>query len=200
MEDQAAGRGTGKVIPSEEEAAALHRKHGSNEHIVGHCQTVSKVARIVAVEFERRGHRVDIEAVNAGALLHDIGRSKTQTVWHGVEGARLVEQEGVDRKVVEIIRRHVGAGISTEEARRLGLPDLGYLPRTLEERIVCFADKMVDGTKVRPFEGEVHRFTVKNHDVARLLALKRGLQEELGEDPEKVIFEKINESQPEAPK
>jgi uncharacterized protein len=188
------------VIPSEEEAIALHRKHRSNEHIVNHCQTVSEVARIVAEEFELRGHRVDIEAVTAGALLHDIGRSKTHTVWHGVEGARIVEREGVDRRVVEIIQRHVGAGISPEEARKLGLPDLDYVPHTLEERIVCFADKMVDGTKVRPFEGEVRRFTIKNHDVMRLLALKRRLQEELGEDPEKVVFEKINESQLEAPK
>jgi uncharacterized protein len=188
------------VIPSEGEAIALHRRYGSNEHIVSHCQTVSEVAKIVAEEFERRGRRVDIEAVIAGALLHDIGRSKTQTVRHGVEGADIVEREGVDRKVVEIIQRHVGAGISPEEAKKLGLPDLDYIPRTLEERVVCFADKMVDGVKVRPFDEEVRRFTIKNHDVKRLLALKRRLQEELGEDPEKIVFEKIKESQPKAAK
>jgi uncharacterized protein len=188
------------VIPSEGEAIALHRKYGSNEHIVSHCQTVSRVAKIIADELEEAGRHVDIGAVSAGALLHDIGRSKTQTVLHGVEGAGIVEREGVDREVVEIIRRHVGAGISPEEARKLGLPDLDYIPRTLEERIVCFADKMVDGVKVRPFEEEVSRFTIKKHDVMRLLALKRGLQEELGKDPEKVIFEEIKESQPKAPK
>ena len=187
------------MIPSEEEAIALHRKSGSNEHIVSHCQAVSRVARSLAEEFERRGHPVDVDAVTAGALLHDIGRSRTQTVSHGVEGAAIVEREGVDRKVAEMIQKHVGAGISPEEAKKLGLPDLDYIPRTLEERIVCFADKMVDGVRVRPFDGEVQRFTVKKHDVMRLLALKRRLQEELGEDPERVIFEKIKESQPKAP-
>jgi len=188
------------VIPSEGEAVSLHRKYGSNERIIEHCETVAKVAKVLAEEFERRGSRVDVRAVVAAAMLHDIGRSRVQTVRHGVEGADMVEKEGADRKVVEIIRRHVGAGISPEEAKTLGLPDLDYIPRTLEERIVCFADKMVDGVDVRPFEGEVHRFTIKNHDVMRLLALKRRLQEELGEDPEKIIFEKIKESKPRAAK
>ena len=186
------------MIPSEGEAVALHRKYGSNERIIKHCETVARVARVLAEEFDRRGQDVDVKAVVAAAMLHDIGRSRTHTVRHGVEGAEMAENEGADRKVVEIIRRHVGAGISPEEAKTLGLPDLDYVPRTLEERIVCFADKMVDGDQVRPFEGEVNRFTIKNHDVVRLLALRRRLEEELGEDPEKVVFAKIKESQPRA--
>ena len=188
------------MIPSEGAALALHRKYGSNEHIVRHCETVARVAGALAEEFKRRGADVDAKAVAAGALLHDIGRARTQTVRHAIEGANIAEREGVDRKVVEIIQRHVGAGISPEEAKKLGLPDLDYIPRTLEERIVCFADKMVDGDKVRPFEEEVHRFTIKNHDVMRLLALKRRLKEELEEDPEKLVFDKIKESRPKAPR
>ena len=188
------------MIPSEGDAVALHRKYGSNERIVEHCATVARVARILSEEFERRGRTVDVKAVVAAAMLHDIGRSRVQTVRHGVEGANIVENEGADSKVVQIIQRHVGAGISPGEAKALGLPDLDYIPRTLEERIVCFSDKMVEGNRVRPFEGEVQRFTVKKHDVARLLALRRGLEEELGEDPEKLIFEKIKESESKAAK
>jgi len=182
------------VIPSEGEAVALHRKYGSNERIVGHCRTVAKVAEVLAAEFRHRGHEVDEKTVVVAALLHDIGRSRVQTVRHGLEGSAIVEQEGVDREVVEIIRRHVGAGLSQEEARKLGLPEFDYIPRTLEERIVCFADKMVDGEEVRPFGEEVGRFVAKSHDVGRLLALKQGLQDELGEDPERVVLEKIKES------
>ena len=183
------------MIPSEGEALALHGKYGSDERIVRHCRTVAMVAGFLADEFERRGLRVVKEAITAAALLHDIGRSRTQTVRHGVEGAGIVEREGADKVVVEIIRKHVGAGISPEEAKTLGLPDLDYIPRSLEERIVCFSDNMVDLDKVRPFDEEVQRFVVKKHDVTKLLGLKRGLQEELGEDPEEVIFEKVKESQ-----
>jgi hypothetical protein len=53
---------------------------------------------------------------------------------------------------------------------------------------------------VRPFGEEVNRFTAKAHDVGRLLALKRGIAEELGEDPERLIFEKIKESESKAAK
>ena len=186
------------MIPSEGEAVKLHAKHGSGTYVVRHCQAVAMASLLLAEEFDRKGRQVDIKAVVAGALLHDIGRSRVQTVRHGVEGAEILEKEGVDRKVVEIVQRHVGAGISPVEAKQLGLPDRDYIPRTLEERIVCFADKMVDADRVRPFGEEVHRFTAKSHDVSRLLKLKRKLAEELGEDPEKFIFEKIKESQPKA--
>jgi len=188
------------VIPSVEGAMTIHAKYGSNRHIVSHCQAVAMAAKIVADEFERRGTSVDERAVIAGALLHDIGRARVQTVRHGLEGAEILEREGVDGKVVEIVRRHVGAGISPEEAKTLGLPDLDYIPRTLEERIVCFADKMVDADSVRPFGEEVRRFTAKSHDVGRLLALKRGLADELGEDPEKLVLDKIKESKTKAAK
>ena len=177
----------------------LHSKYGSGVHIVRHCQAVATAALFLAEEFKRKGWVVGVDAVVAGALLHDIGRSRVQTVRHGVEGAEILEKEGVDRKVVEIVQRHVGAGISPEEAKKLGLPDRDYIPRTLEERIVCFADKMVDADRVRPFGEEVQRFTAKSHDVTRLLDLKRQLAEELGEDPERFIFDKIKESESKAP-
>ncbi|HEV2139496.1 MAG TPA: HDIG domain-containing protein [Nitrososphaerales archaeon] len=183
------------MIPSEGEAIALHRKYGSDQVIIEHCETVARVAKVLAEAFENRGRQVDLQAVVSAAMLHDIGRSKTHTISHGIEGSQIVEKEGADKKVVEIVRKHVGAGIAPEESIRLGLPDLDYIPRTLEEKIVCFADKMVDRNKVRSFEEEVRRFRIKSHDVGRLLALKESLQRELGEDPEKLIFEKLKASQ-----
>ena len=180
--------------PSEQEAVALHRKYGSSESMIAHCRAVASVAQQLAEEFSRRGIPVDVQSVVLGALLHDIGRTKTQTVRHGVEGAELLRKEGVDEVVVEIVKRHVGAGISKEEAEKLGFPQGDFIPRSLEQRIVCFADKLVDSVRVRPFEEEVRRFALKSHDVARLRALKSQLQEELREDPEKYVLDKIKES------
>ena len=180
--------------PSEEGALSLHRKHGSAEKIVVHCVAVARVSRLLAEGFRKKGKEVDVDAVVVGALLHDIGRAKTQTVRHGLEGSLMLEAEGLDKMIVEIVLRHVGAGLDSEEARKLGLPELDYIPHTLEERIVCFADKMVDGDKVRPFHEEVKRFTQKSHDVMRLLALKRRLEEEFGEDPEAFVFNNVKAS------
>jgi uncharacterized protein (TIGR00295 family) len=179
------------VKASREEALRIHRKHGSNEAIVRHCQAVAEVSMLIVDRLEEIGTPVDRDAVLMGALLHDIGRTRVQTVRHGLEGSMILQEEGLDDKVAEIVRRHVGAGISADEARALGLPDLEYIPETIEQAVVCFSDKMVDGAQVRPFQEEVDRFKRKGHDVERLLRLKARLESELGEDPETLIFSKI---------
>jgi uncharacterized protein (TIGR00295 family) len=175
------------VIPDENAALLLHKKYGSDDRIVKHCQTVASVARLLAKALAAKNVDVDERAIVGGALLHDIGRTRTQTVQHGYVGAELLRAEGVDEVVVETVKKHVGAGISEEEANALGFPPGDYIPRTLEEKVVCFADKMVSSNTVRPFEEEVKRFVRKGHDVERLERLKSDLAEELGEDPERVV-------------
>ncbi|MCS4539981.1 MAG: HDIG domain-containing protein [Thaumarchaeota archaeon] len=180
------------MIPDERAALQLHKKHRSNEHIVRHCETVAKVAKILVGRLEEKGVPINGKTVLAGALLHDIGRTKTQTVHHGHAGGKIVASEGVDAEVVSIIQRHVGAGISKEEADSLGFPQGDYIPRTLEEKVVCFSDKMVDLDRVRPFSEEVNRFRRKGHDLQRLEELKKSLEKVLGEDPESLIFSNLN--------
>lgn len=179
------------MIPDERAALELHKKYRSDERIVRHCETVAKVAKILVGRLEEKGVPINGKAVLAGALLHDIGRTKTQTVHHGHTGGKIIASEGVDAEVASIIQRHVGAGISKQEADSLGFPQGDYIPRTLEEKVVCFSDKMVDLDRVRPFSEEVNRFRKKGHDVQRLVELKRSLQAVLGVDPESVIFSNL---------
>ena len=176
------------MIPDEEQSLALHNKYGSNERVVTHCLTVTAVSRRLTDAFIARGSAIDRRAVLAGALLHDIGRSRTQTVEHGYIGAKILEEEGLDGVVVEIVKRHVGAGIANEEATSLGFPKGDYIPRTLEEKVVCFSDKMVSSDAVRPFEEEAKRFLRKGHDVERLRRLKSDIADALGGDPEAVVL------------
>jgi uncharacterized protein (TIGR00295 family) len=176
------------MIPNAQQALALHRKYGSSDRTVGHCQACAKISKLLAERAIEHGHPVDEEATVAGALLHDIGRSQAQTVSHGHVGAGILDKEGVDRKVVEIVRRHVGAGISAEEAETLGFPPGDYVPRTLEQKLVCFADKLLDGDKARPFEEEVKRFVKKGHDVQRLRKLKEDVDAAVGQDAESVVL------------
>ncbi len=183
------------MIPSEEEAIALHRKYGSNEVVVRHCLTVARVALALTEGMRQAGRKVDERVVLAAALLHDIGRNRTQSVRHGFDGAEMMRAEGIDETVAQAIQRHVGAGLDPGETKELGLPDVDFIPRSLEERIVCFADKLVGSDRVRPFEVEVERFIRKGHDVERLKALKKGLQDELGQDPELLVLDNIKESQ-----
>jgi uncharacterized protein (TIGR00295 family) len=178
------------MIPDAQQALALHRKYGSNDRTVSHCQACAKISRTLSERAIQRGQSVNGEAAIAGALLHDIGRSQTQTVGHGYVGAGILEKEGVDPVVVEIVRRHVGAGISPEEAAALGFPPGDYIPRTLEQKIVGFADKLLDGDRARPFEEEVKRFVKKGHDVQRLRRLKEDVDSAVGADAESLILSK----------
>ena len=172
------------MIPNAQQALALHKKYGSNDRIVSHCQACAKISKLLAEKAADESDHVDLEAVVAGALLHDIGRTQIQTVAHGYVGAGILEKEGVDSVVVEIVRRHVGAGISAEEAAALKFPPGDYIPRTLEQKIVGFADKMLDGDRARPFEEEVRRFVKKGHDVQRLMRLKDDVDAAVGSDAE----------------
>ena len=85
--------------------------------------------------------------MEAGALLHDIGRSQTHDVDHAAVGGMIARKLGLNESVVRIIERHIGAGIPPKEAHELGLPEGVYTPETIEEKIVSYADKLISGRK-----------------------------------------------------
>ena len=65
---------------------------------------------------------------------------------------------GFSAALVNIIERHIGAGITASEAVRLGLPEKDYLPVTVEEKIVSYADNIVSGTREMLFYEALDRF------------------------------------------
>jgi len=99
-------------------------------------------------KLKNRGFDVDLQLVEIGALLHDIGRAKTHSVHHAIVGSDIAKKSGLPSSVISIIRRHVGGGIIKKEAEELGWPrDEDYVPVTLEEKLVSYADKLVQGSK-----------------------------------------------------
>jgi uncharacterized protein (TIGR00295 family) len=58
---------------------------------------------------------------------------------------------------VRIIERHLGGGISAKEARQFGWPEKKYIPETLEEKIVTYADKLIEGERQVPIEKTVQK-------------------------------------------
>ena len=140
------------TIPTPGECLQLLQQVACSEDVIRHCRAV----RTIAVRIAKKAH-ANIELVEAGALLHDIGRCKTQGIMHGVEGAKLAVQLGLSPKLVMIIERHVGAGIPKDEAIALGMPPKDYLPLTLEEKIVAHADNLIDNDHKHPIEQEIEK-------------------------------------------
>lgn len=133
----------------------LLRKLGCADNVVLHCKTVSENALKIA---DRVKIKVDKKLIKTGALLHDIGRSKTHSITHAVEGAKTAKNAGIEERIVNIIERHIGAGITKREAERLGLPAKDYRPKTPEEKIVAYADKLTMGGKTITFEESLREF------------------------------------------
>jgi len=129
------------------QAIRLLEEAGCAPNVIKHCKEVASLAVEISVKAKAAGNDVNLELVEAGALLHDVGRCRTHGISHAVEGFRLAQSKGVEPEVVEIIKRHIGAGVSKEEAKELGLPEDDYFPRSLEEKIVAHADNLIKGTK-----------------------------------------------------
>lgn len=129
------------------EAIQLLEENGCAPNVIEHCKEVASLAIEMANKAKAAGHNVNLELVEVGALLHDFGRCRTHKIDHAVEGYRLAKTRGIDPEISEIIKRHIGAGISIEEAKMLGLPEDDYFPRSLEEKIVAHADNLVKGTR-----------------------------------------------------
>jgi uncharacterized protein len=113
-------------------------------HVITHVELVTKKAVEIGKILKKKGFAVDMELLEIGGYLHDIGRSVTPGVEHGIEGARILRELGFSEPLIRIVERHVGAGITAEEAKRLGLPEKNYLPETLEEKVLAYADKFFE--------------------------------------------------------
>ncbi len=143
-----------KVVDDDKELELL-RRAGCPERVIRHVLAVKDLAMRIADEVRIP---VDRELVRKGALLHDIGRARTHGITHAVAGAETARALGLDERVVSIIERHIGAGITPEEARSLGLPAGDFVPRTPEEKIVAYADNLIRGEEETGFEEALEDF------------------------------------------
>lgn len=103
---------------------------------------------------------LDRQFLLEAAMVHDIGIIKTDApdiecfgdepyIRHGVLGAEMMRAEGYLRHA-RVCERHTGAGLSLKEIEEQGLPlpHVDLLPETLEEKVICYADKFFSKIKL----------------------------------------------------
>ncbi len=101
----------------------------------------------------------DLPFIEQAAMLHDIGmvftrskkiggRGKDPYIRHGVIGRKLLEDLGYPKHAL-VCERHVGVGLSRKDikAQRLPLPDRDMRPISIDEKIICYADKFYSKNK-----------------------------------------------------
>lgn len=118
--------------------------------LLTHSEMVARKALAVA-DAERLD--VDRDFVYNAAMLHDIGIFRCDApgiychgtepyIRHGVIGAELMRREGLE-DYARVCERHTGSGLTAKEIAETGmpLPPMNFLPETLEEKLICYADK-----------------------------------------------------------
>ena len=121
----------------------------------------SKAVRDFSLEIAQKHTELtaDTQFISEAAMLHDIGIFYTNApelycfgdkpyICHGYLGRELLEKEGYPRHAL-VCERHTGAGLSKEEiiAQNLPIPHRDMLPVSVEEQIICFADKFFRKSK-----------------------------------------------------
>ncbi len=119
--------------------------------LLTHSEMVARKALAVA---DAAKLDIDRDFVYNAAMLHDIGIFKCDAsgiycygnepyIRHGIIGAELLRQDGVSEAYARVCERHTGAGLTAKEIAETGmpLPHKDFLPETLEEKLICYADK-----------------------------------------------------------
>ena len=96
---------------------------------------------------------LDRQFIEEAAMLHDIGIVRCNApgiqcfgtepyICHGRIGAEMLRAEGFPRHA-RVCERHTGAGITHSQiiAQKLPLPQQDFFPETMEEKVICYADK-----------------------------------------------------------
>lgn len=129
------------------------------EHVLlTHCgQVAQKALEIIKKHPELAA---DADFVYEAAMLHDIGITQCNApsifcfgvheyVEHGYLGAKILRNENLPKHAL-VAERHTGTGITAEQiiARKLPIPLADYIPISMEEQIICYADKFFSKTKL----------------------------------------------------
>jgi uncharacterized protein len=133
----------------------LKKYYSQNEkalsYLLIHSESVTGKALEIAAK--NMHWKPDIRFISEAAMLHDMGVflcyapqigcfGKNPYIAHGYLGRELLEKEGYPLHAL-VCERHVGTGLSIADIRKqkLPLPERNMLPLSIEEKIICLADK-----------------------------------------------------------
>ena len=131
-----------KYYPADDELRRVLLQH--SRQVADRCLKIASTHRELPV---------DVQFLEEAAMLHDIGifRCNAPSIYcngtepyirHGLLGGEILRNEGFPRHA-RVAERHTGTGLTREQIERqqLPLPHEDFTPETLEEQMVCYADK-----------------------------------------------------------
>ena len=125
-------RNQGARVPTKRECLHLLNRYNGMENIIQHSIKVAEVAMIISEGLNRKGENLNLNVVEAAALLHDITKAESLDSGedHSLTAYRLLKDLGYMR-IAEIVRQHVFL---------VGRSDSTMIS---EEEVVNYSDKRV---------------------------------------------------------
>lgn len=163
-----------KILPDREFALNLLKRLKIQLSVRRHSEKVAEKAIEIANKIKKAD--VNLRLIEIGALLHDIGRTKTHGFKHALIGGKILRQMGFSDGLARICETHILGGLDKEDAKKVGLPERDYLPITLEEKIICLADKHMAGTREVSIQDRFNRWFQKYGRSKILLKSKKRIE------------------------
>lgn len=170
----------------------LHKKYAHGLHLAKwldltwtHSTIVWEIAQQLALKLqESTSLKVNLDLLKTGALLHDIGvyncydedfnpnKSLPPHIQHGFIGFDLLQNGGFPLEICRFTVTHTATGFTKEDIVRENLPypPMDYLPISVEEELICYADKFHSKVPCfNTYEEQVEQ--LKKYDSARVVKM-----------------------------
>ena len=130
-------------------------EHGIKKQVKStwrHSTVVWQLAEKIAGLAIKNGHKVDLNFLKAGAYCHDIGRMVTGSKGskilaparnHFFEGYWIMKKAGYPKLARVCLCHALGGGLSKKFNKENGFIVRDFFPRTIEEKIIAYADACV---------------------------------------------------------
>jgi uncharacterized protein len=140
----------------------IHKKYAQGKYsekwlelTFTHTKIVWEICEILIENLEKQNIKINKELLFQGVMLHDLGvyvcfdedfnpdTNLPEYVYHGFEGYKLILNEGLEEEVARFSCTHTATGLTREDIERenLKVEIKDYIPVSIEEEILCFADK-----------------------------------------------------------
>lgn len=168
-------------LPSVSTALAWLAGQGAGVNLIQHITMVAALAYQMAVWLRQAGEKVNPVLAHRGGLLHDLAKvpAREQRTDHGRMAALILAERG-QPVLARIADRHLFFNIISQERR----------PETWEERLVYFADRLVERGKIVPFEQRLAAMVERHgrmmpeeemdHIIDAILSLESDISRRLG--------------------
>ena len=155
------------------DAKKLLEKYVKDENVIRHSIAVSDFLCKISLKLKEKNPSLDINLgeMKVIGVLHDIGKIRKNELLHALTGSDILRREGLD-KIATVIQTH---SFMKEYAKLKNIKE-NFEPKTLEEKLLTYADLHIKGDTLVSFDERIKDLLKRSRENKdRYLAIKNGV-------------------------